>query len=833
MTSSRLIVLLLCWMALPNPDGLGMVLTNDPKQTQSIRIPSDADARMVQAAEDLSQRLEKIFGKPFPVEIGQGEGGIILGTVKEFPEYEDKLKQEKPGDSEAYLIKSQAGRILLVGASPLGVQNASWDFLYQLGYRHYFPGNKWEIFPSLDRIDVTLDVASRPAFVSREIFAGNGLSKDAAQEVAEWKKHNRLDYGFRLFTGHAYDRIISRNREAFLKNSDYLTKPLKAKGGDKFNIANENLRQLVLEDALREFKKDPDLNSISLDPSDGGGWPETSTLGSVSDQVVTLANYVASGLREVVPGKKVGIYAYSEHAPAPSITVDPDVVVSVATALITGGQPFEVLMTKWKAKGATLGVRDYLGVWTWHHDLPGKAKAASPDKVAKTIREFYDLGARYYTAETSYCAGPNGLGHFVAARCLWDLSEIERIGDIREEFIEKSFGPASEPMKRFYNLIDGRNNPLLSEHLLGGMYGALSEAYALSTDAAVLSRIDDLAVYTRFVELFREYANSSGADRQFAYDRLVEFAVRVDDACVVNPKGILRDMPVRDRTIVLNTTLLDSGAGRPPGREELQAYLKSGIAKYELLKFDPKAFSVDLVPLQEGDAAPEPGKNASLHLRGKNNLFTYLDQPGASLEFIVESGHLARNLGPVQIRVYPQAHPLGESICDLKIPADKIAHPVIVKSNYSGLHRIEISDGGNLTRLQWPAGQPLAIPSGKEECANLNGRFTLYFFVPKGTRRVGGYASRATGRLLNAQGEERFKFSSMKGAGYFDVPVAQGEDNAVWCVDQGLENVLLMTVPPYITPNKGSLLVPREVNEDTVRAEGGISYAGIFGVGQR
>src|SRR5690606_23293750 len=126
-----------------------------------------------------------------------------------------------------------------------------------------------------------------------------------------------------------------RNKAEFEKHPEYLTKP----GGSKFCVSNPGLQKLVIDDALAQFEKNPNLQSISMDPSDGGGWesdscPDGKIYENVTDRVVTLANLVAEAVNKKYPGNYVGMYAYNEHSPAPTIKVHPNVVPSIATGFI-------------------------------------------------------------------------------------------------------------------------------------------------------------------------------------------------------------------------------------------------------------------------------------------------------------------------------------------------------------------------------------------------------------------------------------------------------------------------------------------------------------------
>lgn len=782
-----------------------MVLSGDESALPiSIVLSQNAEPRVARVARELSFYLREIFGRPFPLRTGDESTGIILGTVEDYPQFKADLDREAPGAREGYLIRSESQRVFLIGVSPLGVQNAAWDFLYRLGYRHYFPGEKWEIIPRLKQADVSWDVVSFPFYATRSVGISAGTWPELAREYDIWKRHNLLDYGFVLHTTHEYGRIIKRHAEAFREHPEYLS-GLAADEG-KFVIADSGLRRLVIDDALELVRRQPERDSVSMEPSDGGGWPEWSPLGSVSDQVVTLANEVAEALQTEKPGTKVGILAYGEHSPPPNILVHPNVVVSVATGFIRGGFTFDELLTAWKARGATPGVYDYYGVWSWDNDLPGKSKASSPQRIADDLKMFYDAGVRYFFAEASYGWGPNGLGHYTAARCLWDINEARKVDAITEDFLEKAFGPAKEPMRQFYRIIDGQSSPLLSGHLLAGMYGTLQKAYAAAADDAVIARIDDLAAYTRFVELSYLVNASPDAQRQRAQDALREYVKSIRSLGMVHSRGMCSHLSKRDPDFPMPDAS-EYVAESAPTHRQFREWVDDGTKHYVSRPFDPRSFSQELVPLP-GKDRQEAGDH-TLAIRGQNTLFTYVS-PGQSIRFSLQGGDIHGNRGPVRVQLFPVLEPLGKAVVNKKVPADKAKHEVILESDYEGLHRIEIQDGNDLTTLHWPSSLPLAIPSGLETSANLHRRHTLYFYVPKGTRTIGGYSDHPSGEVVAPDGRVAWRFSEMGAAGYFAVPVPEGQDQSVWMLEEFSGHKRLMTVPPYLALSPETLLLPVE-----------------------
>ncbi len=223
----------------------------------------------------------------------------------------------------------------------------------------------------------------------------------------------------------------------------------------KFCISNPGLRKLVVEHAKRTAA--PGTDSISMDPSDGGGWcqcAECEAMGSVSNRVLTLANEVAAGINSLGRGDiYVGMYAYSHHCAPPTIDVHPKVIVSATTGFLTGGYTFEQVVEGWQARGATMGVYAYFTVVAFDHSLPRKAFAANPYAIADSIRTHHGRNVRFFDAEAGDAWGPYGLGFYVASRVLWDVDQADHVDAIIDDFLTRAFGPAREPMAAFYYLM--------------------------------------------------------------------------------------------------------------------------------------------------------------------------------------------------------------------------------------------------------------------------------------------------------------------------------------------------------------------------------------------
>lgn len=800
-------------------------LASDGKANLPVIVAQSAPERVREAGRMLAAYLGRIAEARFETLDGDGTSGIAVGRLEDFPALKlgTGWDVRDPMQREDYLLRSHANGLYVIGTTDLAVEHAVWDLLYRLGHRQFFPGPTWEVIPSQRDLRLAVDAKEHPAYASRRIWYGFGPWDYAEKPYAEWCARNRAVGGVALNTGHAYDGILSRNKAVFAEHPEYLGLVGGERKSSKFCISNPGLRKLVVEDALKQFAKNPAQQSVSVDPSDGGGWCECAdcrALGSVSDRALRLANDVAAAVDAQYGDRYVGMYAYNEHSPPPSIKAHPRVVISVATSFIRGGYTVDQLMDGWHKQGATLGVREYYSVNTWDRDLPGAARGSNLKYLTTTIPHFHEKGARFLSAESSDNWGPNGLGYYLASRILWDVREAKRVDELTADFLKRAFGDAREPMAEYYRLLDGSKKSLLSDDLLGRMYRRLDEARQRTDDARVRARLDDLILYTRYVELWRDYAATDGAARQTAFEALIRHAYRMRKTMLVHAKALYRDLPSRDKSVSVPKEAIWSVAegknpwksSEPFRRAELDGFVAKGIETRKLLDFTPVAFSTDLIPATElGLKDGTPG-SFGIYSRGVRTYHTWTGE-ATTLKLTGKGGIIYGDRGAAKLALYPVAETEGKAVASAAIAPDKQEHPIELKTTYSGLHRLEVSDGAAGTALAFPDGLPVTVCSSFETPATFYGRWSLYFYVPRGTTVIGGYAS-GQGTLLDPNGKEAHRFGERPN--YFSVPVPAGQDGKLWKFQQSVGQRLLMTVPPCLARSARELLLPAEV----VKADG-------------
>jgi len=811
-----------CCVAVPARPACGeeLRLASEGRALQSVVVSDAATERVRAAAATLADYLGRITAAEFRVVVGDGAQGIAVGQVGDFAHDETlPLSPDRVTGREDYVLRTHSDGALLIGATEQAVEHAVWDFLYRLGHRQYFPGANWEVVPRIADARLDVDVVERPDFYQRTFRSGHGAtSREQSDAYIRWSNKNRATAGLEVQAGHAYGSIIRANRDEFERHPEYLALVDGKRVPSQFCLSSPGLQKLVGEHTIRYFRENPDRDCISLEPNDGGGHCQCDACraaGSVSDRVVTLANHAAEVANAANLGERyVGLLAYSRHAEAPTIRVHPRVIVRVSfygeSASPRTVQARLAQISAWQKQGATIGLSEYLNTFVWDHALPARAKGSNLSYLRQMLPAVHSQGARYFHSSLGDGWGPTGLGAYVAARILWDVNEADRVEQLVDEFLHTTFGRAAEPMAEFYRLIDAGNGALLSEDLLGRLYRTLSDAKRLASDAAdVEARLDDLILYVRYVELHRLYDIADDSEKGARYVDLMHHSFRMRGTSMAHYRGAIGNIPRK------------FPGGNPPAVEtwqreapftaaEIAGFVSSGIAANRLLDFTPVRYEDDLVratPLQL--QTPKPGTLGGYPPRVRNVVYTWLDEPGKiRLRIAGHGGHSGRAV--TEYRLFS-----AESVVDE--PVDRYVavlergndETITLESPHAGRHWIEAL-GPSLQMNFVDEGLALTLPSSMDSPFSYP-NWSLYFYVPRGTKVVGGFATTRDGRVRDGDGNEVFSFDTLAGPGYFSVPVPAGQDGKLWFFEKCRGRRLLLTVPPYLARTADELLLPQSV----------------------
>lgn len=606
-----------------------------------IIISTEASPDSKQAAQTLAEYLGRMSGVTFEVRSGDGTQGIVVGQAGEFTSIKNSFDASKISDREAYLLRSHKQGVFLVGATAKGVRHAVWDFLQRLGYRRFFPGENWEIIPKKARLRIDIDVEEKPEFLLRDLFFNHSSWPDNLVRWDEWQEVNRIGKSISLNTAHAWDSIQKQHQAEFDAHPEYfalIKGERKTKGARlKFCLSNPGLRQLIARYAIGFFDKNPHEDTVSIEPSDSAGWCECEpcqAIGSPSDRMVVLANDVIDALQSKHPQKQVAFYAYSHHAAKPKITLKPGAIVSVTTALRKGNQTFEQLIDGWREQGATTGIRDYMSFTAWEgYDTPYYSRAARVEEYVRALAGFSQLPDKYYRAEMGDNWGPNGLGHYLAARILWDSSEADRVDELIDDFLEKSFGEAQEPMRKFYALINGLDQtfvPPFGNGTVHALYQILDEAWKSTSDEGAHSRLGDLILYVRYLEQYQQFLQAPREQKQKYFEQILRYAYRIRSTHMVHSRALyLKQFAGKfgaEGTIPKNAaaTIPEEEnpwkSSEPFSTTEILDTLSSGV---KATSVPEKSWKVSLVSAPK--QAPIP---VEFHTRGPSRIMLYFPKDG-------------------------------------------------------------------------------------------------------------------------------------------------------------------------------------------------------------
>lgn len=799
-------------------------LSREGQAKMEIIVAPDASDAVRGHAAELAAMLSQITTGQFVVRTGDGQEGIAVGLVTDFPTFalQDVVNATGPASQEQYLLRSHERGLYVVGQTQLAVRNAVYDLLHRIGHRQFFPGETWEIIPHHPTLEVTVDALESPDYLFRRIWYGYGLWEYNNQPYARWNAVNRMPGGFSLNTGHAYDQIIHQHKQTFDAHPEYYALVNGQRTGSKMCIANPAVQQLVVDYAQAFFEKNPQASSVSIDPSDGGGWCECSDcarLGTASDRALILANAISQHLEQHWPGKYVAMYAYNEHSPPPTVKARERVIVNVATRFLRGGHSTTGLLDAWREQGVKqLGIREYYAVHPWDRDLPGRAKGSNTAYLAETIVDFHRRGAVFLTAESSDNWGPCGLGYYLASRLYWNVDEAKQLDTLKEDFYTRAFGSAQQPMRQFYELIDGSHRPIFSSPLIGRMYTLLSQAMAMSDDPKVQRRLEHLVLYTRYCELYERYAMAGGKARQQAFEALIRHGWRMRETMMIHSKGLYRDLAKRDKSVSIpaearwNVPEADNPwkEDSPWTRLELLAWVKEGMANHPPLAFETVSYEGELVPAAAALRWPAlPELEGSSRSRGKEVYHLWVDQP-QSLTFLVTGGLIPhfRNRGPTQLRLYAQLEDPATLVDQADAPNDGQQVSVTLTARDAGLHVLTVDDNSDLSEVIFPQGVVRTMDAGVERAFGFNRRSSFYFYVPRGVKSVGGFIQSSGAEIHDPTGQVRHTQGK---AGYFHIPVGSGEDGQLWTIHKLQGKLVLMTVPPLLASSPQALLLPEEV----------------------
>jgi hypothetical protein len=837
--------------------------------TGTIQIPPGASSTTSGAAYLLQSYLQRIGG-PISVTTGTTGGGFKVGLYAEWAPYLPGSLDYLQNNAHDYTLITRGASLRVHAREPETLELAVWRTLEILGYRQLLPTANWEIVPVASAFNANIGILESRPLLSERLFAGEGAAalSDTRALLDDWRRKNRLTSSLEIADYQMWFGLIRNSPYAqeFTDHPEYSSSQ-----GDKLCVMEPRVQAIVIEQVMDKLRANPTRRAASVSASDGSlGWSEPCENGgpvdqggtgenamSPSDRQVVLANVVQAALRNApngeFAGQHVAMLAYGDTSPRPTVAVDPDVYVTVATAFLKDGlTPVEVAQNYREQGAQNIGYYGYVGTQLWGHGKPTLSKLAQQQRWDDLFIEYSTIVAGspvpYITGESSSNFGLYGLGNYVFARLnaapgATSAEVSTRIEQLKTEFLDTAFGPASASMRAYYDLInagDGQQK-LLTTDLLHRLYDHLLQARNATTDAAIKSRIDDLVLYTRSQELWRlaELATTGSADQVTKFSNLAQFVYRIRLTLMYDYYNFFYDPTFNHLDddmlalfgfaftphAVVNAGLWNAA---PHSEQEILAILTDGLANNPLFPFTPVTYGTDdLEGVTAFDADPrgrfgEGSPDAFMNVYGDHDWLFYPRAGQTSFQVTAKAGSGTSG----------EPHPNGPATiqflkADAETGIDQLLDSVEVESDNvteatgtftvpePALYIVRIVDPGVTVRLKWnkDLNQIVHVPTESGHY-HLGGNYS-YFYVPLATNEVGVYLGRAGSKVYRPDGT--VAYTSTAAAEVVAVPITDAADKGkVWklyCLgtSNGAQGCYLLNVPPQVARSPKELLLQRSL----------------------
>lgn len=747
--------------------------------------------------------------------------GIYLAQVQSdrYKKYPGSLT--KMG-AEGFFIQGDRKGVYISANSDLGLQEAAFAYLRQLGYRFYFPDKAWHIIPQLQTACIEYTKLYSPSYQYRAINMSYG---EGGAEIRNkhlfWQKANMLGGAFNISNHHAYYELIADKKKEFEKNPSFLSKPLlngQRQAGATFNYSSPELAELAYQWLAGKFdaaeKAGRPLQMLSLEPFDGGEYCELPACKKISnnasDQVFYFTNIVARKLKKTHPGKMIGILAYNAHIDIPSFPIEDNIFVSLTGGFNQSAYSLDELAARWKKRAKIMGVYEYMNVYSWTHDLPGKGLAGDYRKVAKTLRKHYANGIRSFESESNYGWIGKGLGHYIAARVCWDVTENE--DKIVKEFFDLCFPKTRTLISSIFNAWTTYTDQTPTDSDLAKWMTALKTAMQQCDEINESGRLEQIALYLEYIRKFKIFNSAKGAALKEKADQFYAYTWKILNTSVAASVAALNEGPIN------YGAEYDYHSPNAPYKK-IPAYVPRGKAEWQ-------QYFAEILPgmkmIDERLAFPESKKISlstikpfSTQLNWVNDkkemTFSYkakiiVDLTKSDSAFVrVKIGRISQ-AGSATLDVYAWDDSLLPTGIPIKTftfrPADNT-----IKADLSSLKKsryiLVYSDEGSGANIYFPEKLKYSIVVSAASPMIAGAYNQFYFYVPPGTKRF--YIFRNGHFRISKPGKKVVE--DREDADPIEFAVDE-QETGWWLGSNQLQNFYFVGIPPLISRSAESFFFP-------------------------
>ena len=484
------------------------------------------------------------------------EGKAILVGRCFLPEEPEIFSAEDRFGPEPYVVRITDDAAFLAGRGDRGTVYAAYDFLENdIGCRWLQPSEDGDFIPHLSEIHLKPVLRQeRPAFVFR--IAGGFRSeryvdwatKQRLQVITPSVEHPERGGGIVGTMSHAFYEFVPPE-EYFEEHPEYFEMDeagSRKRERGQLCTTHPDVIEIVAREVRRYFEENPTASYVSLSPSDYLTWCRCENcrqfdtgevfrkaitrdtfreLTVVSDGLWHFLNAIAERVGPDFPDKKLYCFAYNQYIYPPR-KVDPNPMgmpsichMSPANYARPLDDPedeengtFRDIIRQWRDTGIDLFYYAYTRKTMWEQNPWPIARRLTRDIAY--LRRNHFIG--FFSQGGEQAWGQLGVNYYVMAKALWNPDcDVEAILD---DYFRHAFGPAAEPMKRYFDTIEAaftakgnfihhvapkESQQVLKPEVIAACDAAIRQAYERAPDAVIRGRIELVDLSYRYAKHFR------------------------------------------------------------------------------------------------------------------------------------------------------------------------------------------------------------------------------------------------------------------------------------------------------------------------------------------
>ncbi|WP_308952061.1 DUF4838 domain-containing protein [Thalassobacterium maritimum] len=431
-------------------------------EIETIVLPEQPSAQLRAAVDDLLLQLQAHTGAA-PKLVSEGRPKHAL--------YFELLADGREGG--AFTIARERSRVTIRSAERAGWSHALYAIMGELlGARWYWAGDLgYESVPVTSSYFPNRAWRETPAFVQRRFYPVN----------TDFARRNRLNsvYSFNHNLAKVFNReLFDSQPELFAMVNGYRKPPRGSGGTDRQpDFTQAAAVEVAAQAALRHFEAKPESHSFSLSINDNVLFDTSERTEAIvsplryfrgrpdyTDLVFGFMNRVAervfdqAGAWQTPSGEDRYLTALSYYwtEPAPSIPIHPRVMPVLTSDRAQWHDPDyrqqdRALIRAWVDSGA-----ERVATWDYYFGAPYPYPRQFNQWIAESLQYMAGEGIDVFFSQLPSFWGLDGAKAWFSSELLWDPQQDASA--LLDEYYDNFFGPASQPMRAFYQTAEEYRN---------------------------------------------------------------------------------------------------------------------------------------------------------------------------------------------------------------------------------------------------------------------------------------------------------------------------------------------------------------------------------------